>query len=568
MIAALGHDWGEREVTTPATEHQNGAAVRVCKNDPSHTQTEAFILHFTIKNKYDVFVGITLQVLLDTADGGIKYQWYHVGGGVTLQDAGVPEGWDPIPGEDTASYTVTRDDLGKNLAVGLFRDGALVGESDVMGPVVYGTVTFDSKGGSEIAPATGLVFGDLLTRPEDPVREGYTLTGWYQDEVNARIWDFNSDTITHAVLTLYAGWKDAEAWTVTFDPNGGSAVASQTVKDGEKARKPDDPTRNGYTFQGWMLDGARFDFDQTPVTGDITLTASWTASNPVGGGGGGGGGGASTYSITVKDAENGSVTSSRKTATAGANVTLTAAPKDGYQLDTLTVTDRNNSNVTLTENTDGTFGFTMPASNVTVSSAFKAVPAGGEEQPEPSEDQIDFDDVKDTDWFYPYVEYVVKHGLMNGMGDNRFGPNFPLTRAMLVTVLYRQSGSPAVTGQMPFTDVPAGQWFTDAILWGAQNDIIKGYGKGLFGPDDLLTREQMATIMRRYADFQGKDVSARADLSGYTDAEKISDWALEGMSWCCAVGLITGRTDTALVPLGNVTRAETAAILARYNEMK
>ena len=178
---------------------------------------------------------------------------------------------------------------------------------------------------------------------------------------------------------------------------------------------------------------------------------------------------------------------------------------------------------------------------------------------------IGFGDVKQTDWFYSAVKYVSDNGLMVGTGAN-FEPNTATSRAMLVTILYRLEGEPAINSENSFSDVTNNKWYTDAVIWASENGIVGGYGSGLFGPTDNITREQFATILYRYAQFKGYDISATADLSGYADASSISSWAEAAMEWANAEGLITGRTATALAPSGNTSRAEAAAILMRFIE--
>ena len=177
-----------------------------------------------------------------------------------------------------------------------------------------------------------------------------------------------------------------------------------------------------------------------------------------------------------------------------------------------------------------------------------------------------FTDVKEGDWFYDSVKYVFDNSLMNGVSDTLFAPDANLTRAMLVTILYRLEGSPTVTTSASFTDVPGGQWYSDAIAWAETNEIVNGYGDGRFGTNDNITREQFAVIMYNYAVKKGHDTSAAADLAAYTDEGSISSWALNAMKWANAEGLITGRTATTLSPGGTATRAEAATILMRFVE--
>lgn len=174
-----------------------------------------------------------------------------------------------------------------------------------------------------------------------------------------------------------------------------------------------------------------------------------------------------------------------------------------------------------------------------------------------------FADVSQSDWFYDGVSYVTEKGLMQGVGGNKFNPSGTTSRGMIVTILYRLEGEPTVS-QPTFTDVAAGQWFTDAMAWAAANKIVEGYGTNTFGPNDNITREQITMILYRYAVYKSYDVSGLADLSSYTDAGAISSWALTAMRWAYSEGLITGRTTTTLVPNGTTTRAEAATILMRF----
>ena len=180
--------------------------------------------------------------------------------------------------------------------------------------------------------------------------------------------------------------------------------------------------------------------------------------------------------------------------------------------------------------------------------------------------QMNFVDVPESQWFYDDVYFAVSNGLFNGIDEVTFAPGASMTRAMLVTVLYRLEGQPAVYGGSAFTDVAADQWYTDAIIWATRNGIVNGLGNGKFGTNDNVTREQMAAILYRYAQNCGYDTTARANLNGYTDAAKISTYAQEAMSWANAMGLINGRTATALAPTGTATRAEVAAIFHRFVE--
>ena len=178
---------------------------------------------------------------------------------------------------------------------------------------------------------------------------------------------------------------------------------------------------------------------------------------------------------------------------------------------------------------------------------------------------ISYNDVTAGDWFTPDVIYVTLTGLMNGTGDG-FSPNNNINRAQLVTVLYRMAGEPEVTGENPFTDVPDGQWYTDAVLWAAENNITDGTSETTFSPNDALTREQMATFLYRFADFETEEpIEITGDLSGYTDADLVADYAVNAMTWAVGEGVISGIGNNTLAPDNTASRAQMATVLTRYH---
>lgn len=177
---------------------------------------------------------------------------------------------------------------------------------------------------------------------------------------------------------------------------------------------------------------------------------------------------------------------------------------------------------------------------------------------------ISYNDVTAGDWFTPDVIYVTLTGLMNGTGDE-FSPNNNINRAQLVTVLYRMAGQPEVTGENPFTDVPDGQWYTDAVLWAAENNITDGTSETTFSPNNPLTREQMATFLYRFANFEaGEPIEVTGDLSGYTDADLVADYAVDAMTWAVGEGVISGIGNNTLAPDNTASRAQMATVLTRY----
>ena len=259
-----------------------------------------------------------------------------------------------------------------------------------------------------------------------------------------------------------------------------------------------------------------------------------------------------TYAVNVNAATNGAVAADKKTASKGTTVTVTASPSKGYVVDAVKVVDKDGKDVAVTEK-DGKYVFTMPASAVTVTGSFKA------ETPAPV--ALPFTDVKSGNWFYDAVKYAYAQGLMTGTSATTFAPNGTMNRAMIVTVLYRLEKSPAVTGASKFTDVPAGQWYSDAVAWAAANNIVNGYDETTFGPMNAVTREQMAAILFRYEQYKGlENVTLEENLNRFPDQNKISAYAIPALQWAVGQKIINGNADGTLDPTGTATRAQVAQI--------
>lgn len=294
---------------------------------------------------------------------------------------------------------------------------------------------------------------------------------------------------------------------------------------------------------------------------DSTEEIAFDSASLGGGSGGGSSGGGdddgdSGYTISVPAGMgNGSVRLSNTNAQRGETVTVTASPREGYVLGSLTVTDSAGKPVALTDLGGGKYSFVMPARAVSVKASFS--PA--------AEEALPFADVGEDDWFREAAAYVYRAGLMNGTGPDTFGPGGTTTRGMIVTILHRLEGAPAASGG-GFPDVAAGAYYAGPVAWAAGSGIVEGYDNGEFRPDRSITREQLAAILYRYARYKGIDVSQQADLSVYGDVGAVSAYALEPMAWANAVGLITGVDETTLRPGGSATRAQAATILMRFCE--
>lgn len=293
------------------------------------------------------------------------------------------------------------------------------------------------------------------------------------------------------------------------------------------------------------------------VTGESSpYTYEFTYTKPSSGGSSSG---KTTYKVTTSAVNNGGVNASPSNAEKGATITITLSPDKGYKLDKLTVTDGSGKTVSTVKKSDTVYTFTMPASAVKVGVSYvKATET-------PSETK--FNDVSANDWFASAVDYVTGKGMMNGTADNTFSPKANTTRGMVVTVLYRLENQPS-TSAASFTDVASGAYYANAVAWANANGIVSGYGSGKFGPNDKVTREQLAAILYRYAQYKKYDVSVGEDTNilSYDDAQSISSYAIPAIQWACGAGVVTGKSGSKLDPKGNATRAEVAAMLMRFCE--
>lgn len=295
----------------------------------------------------------------------------------------------------------------------------------------------------------------------------------------------------------------------------------------------------------------KFNGTNKDVAKDATETFSYTKSSS------GSSFGKTTYKVTTSAVNNGGVNASPSSAEKGATITITLSPDKGYKLDKLTVTDGSGKTVSTVKKSDTVYTFTMPASAVNVGVSYvKATET-------PSKTK--FNDVSANDWFASAVDYVTGKGMMNGTADNTFSPKANTTRGMVVTVLYRLENQPS-TSAASFTDVASGAYYANAVAWANANGIVSGYGSGKFGPNDKVTREQLAAILYRYAQYKKYDVSGAKSLDGYTDAQSVSSYAVPALQWANAAGVVTGKSGSKLDPKGNATRAEVAAMLMRFCE--
>lgn len=348
----------------------------------------------------------------------------------------------------------------------------------------------------------------------------------------------------------------ATAYKVTLKYTDRSGAVTKTVVlSGSEIPLPTLEDDGWYHFDGWYTsDGVKADSPYVPKA-DIELTAKWVNTYvppviipPT------------KYDVEIPAVEGGKIVAKPSSAEKGAKVVLTVTPEAGQELRDLAVTDGADKPVDLTKNEDGTFTFTMPGADVEIATAFGC--DGGDLCPGHK-----FPDFDPNEWYHDPMDWAIKNGYLKGFdNDGTIRPYGMATRAQVVAVLARVAGADIdAYKDSGFADVFDSDWHAHAVAWAAENGIIEGYGDGTyFGPDDPVTREQLAVILMRFAAFQGRDVTGRADLE-FPDADSASDWAVDALSWAVSEGLILGNDVTGeLNPVDGSARAELVTILMRY----
>ena len=335
---------------------------------------------------------------------------------------------------------------------------------------------------------------------------------------------------------------------VTFDGNGGTpSVGSMTTTDQKLTSLPSASRSGSYSFYGWYTEksgGTKITTD-TVFHANATVYAHWTYI----GGGGGYNPPVTYYTLRFETGGGSDIPSVRETYNAYIDLTQYVPTWRGHTFIGW-YSER---------------GLINKVSGVYLTKDM-TVYAGWRVDENPGTGANPFTDVSEKDWFYGDVMFVYENGLMLGTSKTLFSPHGTATRGMMATILWRMEGSPVPKGKNSFTDVEAGKWYADAITWTAENSIFAGYGKDKFGPDDPITREQLAAIFYRYADYKGYDLTVKGNLDKFKDADKITDYAKTAMQWAVGSGLVKGKSGNLLDPQGTATRAEIAAMLHRFIE--
>ena len=445
------------------------------------------------------------------------------------------------------------------------------------------TITFDTDGGSDIAPITQ-DYGTAVTAPADPTRTGYTFAGWIP-EIPA--------TMPAENLTVKAQWT-VNTYTITFDTDGGSAIDPITQDYGTTITAPADPTRTGYTFAGWTPE-----IPATMPAENLTVKAKWTVNQ---------------YTITY-DLDGGTAEGNPASYTVESGaITLAEPTKPGYTFTGWSGTDlegADNRSVTIPAGSTGDRSYTAHWQVNTVYSTLRFETRGGSALATlalPYGSRVDltkyvptregfaftgwytdreltqrvtsltltnstvvyagwnpFTDVGSGDWFYEDVLYVYNQGLMEGTGADTFSPDAAVTRGQVVTILWRMAGSPAVNFAMDFSDVTEDTWCAEAIRWAASEGIAQGFADGSFGQDVYVSREQLAAFLYREVQRQGGGFTGMWYFPlNYPDIEELGAFADEAMHWCVMTGVLQGTADGRLAPKATTDRAQLSAILHRY----
>ena len=472
----------------------------------------------------------------------------------------------------------------------------------------YGYFYYDRQGETLRAHLFG-GSGEVRISSADPAAQTVACTSIFHNaEDDLPLKRFTAEIDLQASETILTPSCVAEEPAVPFrvmDSNGNTENISAKTEDLTVPPKPDNPEQpihytltvtggsgsgsysagtrisisatipSGKRFVRWEASGGTIEDYLSASTyfvmpnGDVTLTAILTDESTGGTSGGSSGSNgwsvSTTYAVTVEEPEHGKVTSNRTNTSSGSTVTLTTIPDSGYVLDTLTVTDNRGNKIKLTEKDSGKYTFTMPSGAVTVKAIFVPLP---DDTQKPCDGGADCPSHGFTDlgsvgtWYHEAVDYVLRNRMMDGYGNETFGPNDNLSRAQFAQILHNREGKPTVTGGSAFTDVVPGQWYTPAITWAAANGIVGGYGNGLFGPNDKITREQLAVMLWRYA---GEPAATNKELK-FSDAGESASYALDALRWTVENEIIKGKGGGILDPKGLATRAQVAQMLKNYLE--
>lgn len=537
-----------------------GAIGEENKTDKSHVYNNSFTSAiFTISGDATIYTNVANDSRLN-ADGGEIFG--DVTNAVYSEYGAVIAGTEGAADSTKFSGAVTNNKAG-TIAGGVFTGsvtnnlGTILGGDFSQAEPLNGqlAITFDPNNGDkssrqEVVWSKG--GAKLLVPTPEPTKEGHTFEGWCYDNngVNTE-WDFETDRAKYT-MTLTAQWE-ANTYNVTVenDGNGTASAAPAPASMGAEVSLTATPN-SGYHFKKWEVVSDNVEIEDNKFTmpaAHVTVKAIFerNASSS----GGGGGGGTTYYTLTFET--NGGSSMQAIRAARGKTLDLSAYTpmRDGYDFGGW-YADKD---------------LTQRITEIKLSGS-KTVYADWKKR-EPDAVKNPFADVNAGDWFYRDVLFSYEKGLMSGMDAAAFAPYANTTRAQIAVIFYRMEGSPAVEGENSFVDVVRGSgtaWFYDAVTWARQNGIMGGYDNSSFAPNDPITREQLAAIFYRYAQYKGYDTTQGGmAIREFNDYESISDYAMSAMAWAVNTGLVKGDSNL-LYPNGTATRAEIAAMLHRFVE--
>ena len=500
----------QRTVTVYVVEKRSQAPVTIITNpsepgaaDPEGSGAEQAALTLTGGTEAEYGKTLALEVRGGSGSGSVSYTLRAITGDAVIDGNGI------LTPTKAGVVWVTARKLGD----GVYEDGTPVSAEIVIRPAKI-VIRVRNKTARVGDPVPALTDGD------------YTVTGLKAGE-----------TLKRTPVLSYANWPDMSRTGIVTISAAGAEVPS----------------------------GGNYDPDITYLPGTLTIKGTGSSAGSTEPAVQTPAAQRKTFGILLWQMPRGTIFTDRRSAAAGETVTVTVQPDRDCVCERVLVTGENDRELAVTARGNGKYTFSMPAGGVSVSAVFTA-PPGQEALPSPAvPETMPFTDVRPGDWFYDSVFWAWKNGVMVGTADTLFSPDLTTSRGMIVTVLYRMAGSPRAPAQSPFADVPANAWYAAPVAWAAWYGVVTGYDGRTFGPDDSITREQMAAILYRYASFRGFDVSAAASLSGFSDAGTVSGYARAPLSWAVSAGLIQGMGNGKLAPRGKATRAQAAAILQRFD---
>ncbi len=497
----------------------------------------------------DYNVGTELTVSVSGRTDSLSYQWYRNGA--------------PIENAASDKYTLTEADANAQITVTVTSAGNYAGTLEsapitVGKAALTGTLTLSNAEGVITAAVEGAPEGScdiVWLRDGQPISgaagTAYTITDedrghtisaklTAKEDYTGEISGTGAVEVPAAapgqpVLTASAGdGRVTVSWTAA---DNGSSIYQYQVQLDDGPVITVDGSVTSYTFTG-LTNGQAYTVNVTAINAQGSTAASVEAT-PKASSSGGGSGVETRYTITVEQSEGGAISPASAQVAKGESKTFTITASEGYQIADVFVDGKSIGAVS-------TYTFENVRAKHTISARFEQTAEGGS--------VAGFTDVKPTDWFAEAVQYAVDGGLMNGTSATTFSPSGATTRGMIVTILYRQAGSPAVE-----SDGKA--WWSDARAWAMANGISDGTHM-----DMEITREQLATMLYRYAELTGGDVSRTASLEGFEDSGRVSAYAVDALKWAAAEGIVTGKTGGIIDPQAGATRAETATMFMRFRE--